>query len=323
MKKHAFALAVLGFSGAVLAQSSVTLYGIADAGIGKAKIDGDTKVNMISGSTMNNAVSRLGVRGTEDLGGGLKVGFAFETGLTLEDGSTYSGGNGGGFWGREANLWIGGDWGTFRMGRAYSPADSALWAWDLTGLANYNIVENMFVDAGTDYRNNSQFSYKTPDMGGLSAEIAYVFKADHTDRSGAPDNRSKWDINLIYANGPISAALDVNKLKGKKANYSLGGRYSFGQFAVAASYTNARSLELAGGGFSERRGFTLGAQARFDLMTVTLDLGRDTKNLIGAKKYTNGLLEAKYNLSKRTLLYAAYLRMDGTNNYSVGLKHSF
>lgn len=323
MKKHVFALAVLGLSGAALAQSSVTLYGIADAGIGKAKIDGDTKVNMISGSTLNNAVSRLGVRGTEDLGGGLKVGFAFETGLTLEDGTTYSGGNGGGFWGREANLWIGGDWGTFRMGRAYSPADSALWAWDLTGLANYNIVENMFVDAGTDYRNNSQLSYKTPNLGGLSAEIAYVFKADHTDRSGTPDNRSKWDINLIYANGPISAALDVNKLKGKKANYSLGGRYSFGQFAVAASYTNARSLELAGGGFGERRGFTLGAQARFDLLTVTLDLGRDTKNLIGAKKYTNGLLEAKYNLSKRTLLYAAYLRMDGSNNYGVGLKHSF
>ena len=323
MRKNAIVLALLGFSGVALAQSSVTLSGLADAGIGKARIDGDRKVQMISGSTMNNAVSRLSVRGVEDLGGGNKVGFAFETGLNLENGGTMTGGNGGGFWGREANLWVGGNWGTVRLGRAYSPADSALYAWELTGLANYNLAELMFVDAGTDYRNNSQISYKTPDMGGFSMEIAHVLKADHTDRSGAFDNRNKWDINLIYANGPISAALDMNKVKGQKTNYSLGGRYSFGQFAVAASYTNARALELAGGGVGERRGFTLGAHMRMDLLTLTLDLARDTKNLIGAKKYTNGLLEAKYNLSKRTFLYAAYLRADGTNNYGMGLQHRF
>lgn len=322
MQKHWIALALIGTSAAAFGQSSVTLYGIADAGIGKARIDGDTKANLISGSTMNNLVSRIGVRGVEDLGGGLKVGFAFETGLTLEDGSTYSGGNGGGFWGREANLWLGGPWGTFKMGRAYAPADLAAWAWDLTGLANYNVVENMFLDVGTDYRNNSQFSYRTPKWGGLSAELAYVLRHDHVDRSGAPDGRSKWDLNLIYASGPLSAAFDINKLSGQKANYALGAKYDFGGFAVAGSFVDARTLERGDGSFGKRRGFTLGAQARWDAFALTLDLGRDTRNSAG-KKYTNGLLEAKYHLSKRTRLYAAYLRLDGLNNYGLGLQHSF
>lgn len=321
-KKTLLALAVCGFTGAALAQSSVTLYGLADVGIGKAKVDGDTKAHMLSGSTMNNYVSRLGVRGSEDLGGGLKAGFTLETGLSLADGGTMTGGNGGGFWGRQADLWIGGPWGSFKMGRSYSPADSALWTWDLTGLANYNIVENMFLDAGTDYRNNSQFSYRTPNWGGLSAELAYVFKTDHADRSGAPDQRSKWDLNLIYSQGPIGVALDVNKLSGQRANWALGGKYSTGAWAVAASYVDARTLERGDGSFGQRRGFTLGGQVKSGAFTATLDFGRDLKNSAG-REYTNALLEGKYAFSKSTMAYAAVLRIDGTTNYGAGLQHRF
>ncbi|HRM55606.1 MAG TPA: porin, partial [Ottowia sp.] len=126
MKKSLIALAVLGLSGAAMAQSSVTLYGVADAGIGKIEAgsglaaplnDASDKTEFISGSMMNNGTSRLGVRGVEDLGGGLKAGFQFETGLDLDNG-----GSSGAFWSRQANIWLGGNWGTVKLGRQFTPS---------------------------------------------------------------------------------------------------------------------------------------------------------------------------------------------------------
>ncbi len=303
MKKSLIALAVLGFAGAAMAQSSVTLYGVADAGLGKAKSAGDTKVNMQSAGTMNNGTSRLGVRGVEDLGGGLKAGFNFETGLSLENGNTSTAGAG--FWGRAANLWLGGNWGTFQMGRTLNPSFYGVAAWELTGTANYSVVGNTYGYVG-GARNSSEFSYKTPDFGGLSAKLGYIMKADN-------GGNAKWDLNVIYANGPIAAGLSANKAKGQKVGYALGGKYNFGNFAVAASYSDNHKV---------RRGFSIGGTANFGAASVTLDLTRDTKNLAG-KKYTNGLLEGKYALSKRTFMYAAYLRHDGNNNYGLGVRHNF
>ena len=303
MKKSLIALAVLGFAGAAMAQSSVTLYGVADAGLGKAKSAGDTKVNMQSAGTMNNGTSRLGVRGVEDLGGGLKAGFNFETGLSLENGNTSTAGAG--FWGRNANMWLGGSWGTFQMGRTLNPSFYGVAAWELTGTANYSVVGNTYGYVG-GARNSSEFSYKTPDFGGLTAKLGYIMKADN-------GGNAKWDLNVIYANGPIAAGLSANKAKGQKVGYALGGKYNFGNFAVAASYSDNHKV---------RRGFSIGGTANFGAASVTLDLTRDTKNLAG-KKYTNGLLEGKYALSKRTFMYAAYLRLDGNNNYGLGVRHNF
>ena len=78
MKKSLIALAVLGFTGAAMAQSSVTLYGVADAGVARVQtVDANgnktSKTGMSSAGTMNNGNSRLGVRGVEDLGGGRRL----------------------------------------------------------------------------------------------------------------------------------------------------------------------------------------------------------------------------------------------------------
>ena len=314
MKKSLIALAVLGASGFAMAQSSVTLYGVADAGVGKIEAgapagnDASDKTEFISGSLMNNGNSRIGVRGVEDLGGGLKAGFNFESGLDLDQGDTL--GSGGGFWGRAANLWLGGGWGTVKLGRTLNPSFYGTAAWELTGAANYSVVTNTYNFAGSGPRNNSQISYKTPDFGGLSAEIGYILKPDN-------GNRAKWDMNVIYANGPIGAGLSVNKVKDGKTNYGLGGKYNFGNFVVAASYSQASVGDL------RRRGFSLGGTATFGAFALTLDLTRDTKNELTGDKYTNGLVEAKYALSKRTFIYGAFLRFDDTNNYGIGVRHNF
>jgi len=293
----------LGASGFAMAQSSVTRYGVADAGLGKVA---NGKTQMTSAGLLNNGNSRLGVKGVEDLGGGLKAGFNFESGLSLKNGD-YAG-SGGGFWGRAANMYLGGSWGTFLMGRTLNPSFYGFAAWELTGAANYTVVGNTYgFGGGNGPRNSSQFTYTTPNISGFSGSLGYIFSADN-------GGNAKWDLNAIYANGPMSVAVTANKTQTQKTGWSLGGRYNFGQFIAAASYSDA---------YSVRRGFSIGGTALFGPASVTLDLTRDTRNLAGAKKYTNALLEGKYSLSKRTFVYADYLRLDGGNNYGVGVRHNF
>ena len=311
MKKSLIALAVLGFTGAAMAQSSVTLYGVADAGIGKIE-NGSDKTEFLSGSVMNNGGSRVGVRGVEDLGGGLKAGFTFETGLNLDDGSNNSAGAG--FWGRTAKVWLGGGWGTFSLGRDYTASFKAIGAWELTGSALYSVVGNTYRYLSAA-RDSSIIGYATPNMGGFTAEVNYILKQDGLDAGKAG---AKWDLGLKYVNGPIGLGASANKTKNGKTNYHVGGKYNFGSFAVATSYSQTSNAAN-----QRRRGFSLGGSANLGAFALTLDLTRDTKNEIGGKKYTNGVLEGKYALSKRTFLYAAYLRFDDTNNYGIGVRHNF
>lgn len=305
MKKHLFGLALLTASGSLMAQSAVTLYGVADAGIGKVKSDGGAnRVQMTSTGLMNNRDSLLGVEGVEDLGGGLQAGFNFETALSLKTGAADDP-----FWASQAHLWLGGNWGQLTLGRTEHRSTPGILAWELTHDANYSVVNNTYgyVDgSNADAATDSQFSYTTPGFGGVSAEIGYVFKDDN-------GGNARWDANVVYDNGPLSAGLSANKVRNEKTGYALGGQYRFGNYSVAASYSDNRDL---------RRGFSLGGSTDLGPFALTLDLTRDTKNSAG-KKYTNGLLEGKYALSRRTFVYAAYLRLDGDNNYGLGLQHSF
>ena len=316
MKKSLIALAVLGLSGAAMAQSSVTLYGVADAGIGKIEAgsglanpanDASDKTEFISGSMMNNGTSRLGVRGVEDLGGGLKAGFQFETGLDLDNG-----GSSGAFWSRQANIWLGGNWGTVKLGRQFTPSYLTTSTFELTGTALYSVLANTYNFAGIGRRADSAFAYITPNFGGFTAAAAYVTKHD----SGG--DKDSWDVGLTYNNGPIGAGLSVNKIANSKTNYQVGGKYNFGNFAVAASYNQgSNQAELV------RRGYGLGVGFNVGAFGLVVDLTRDTKNEWTDKKYTNGVVEAKYALSKRTFVYGAYLRLDGENNYGIGVRHNF
>ena len=331
MKKTLISLAVLAASTGAFAQSSVTLYGTADAGVGKL---GKGKVGMQTNSVVNTSNSFLGFRGTEDLGGGLKAGFQFEQNVDLKDGKTddrqaYAGKT---VWARQANLWLGGNWGTFRMGRAFSPSRNAFAAWDITGDANNSVAANTFGGVGPNGpRNSSQFSYKTPDFGGFSAELGYVFKADNADRA-------KVDLGLTYVNGPVSAGVSYNKEKNAKANYALGAQYRFGMFALSAGYHHSdnglyaddATGQVIPGAIGRGSGVSLGGKANFGAASVTVGLVRETKSeyvlndvKYKGKKNTNGLVEARYAFSKRTFVYANYLRLNRGNNYGIGMRHDF
>jgi predicted porin len=351
MKKTLIALALLStVSGAAMAQSSVTLYGIADIGLGKSVATGETKWGAQSNGILNNSNSRIGFTGTEDLGGGLKAGFRFEGNINLANGAAGGGGGttGGATWSREANVFLGSKtFGTLKLGRSFAPAFDADAVWELTGEANYSVIANTYGFGGGPFlRNNAQLEYQSPNLAGFSAEIAYIPKADGgllDGGYGVANRTDRWDVNVAYQQGPIAVALDANKSNktdtvnypgSDKVNYSVGGQYKFGKnFAATASYHHGNAAQqwsnrLASGAgalvFAKRYGYALGGSATLGQFVVTLELTRDTRNQVyDGRKYTNGMLEGKYNMSKRTFLYAAYLRLDGTNNYGLGICHSF
>jgi len=286
MKHPLLALALLGASGAALAQSSVTLYGVADATL--VKLQGQ-RARMGGGpaDVMTNADSRLGVQGTEDLGGGLYAGFQFETRLSLTGGGTLCFDAACNFWSPTALVWIGSPgWGGLILGRKLSPSFNGVYAWELTAAANYSVVGKTYFFAGGDARNASELAYKTPSLGGLSAEVAYITKPDM--QAALPRAQgARWEMNAIYQNGPATLALAASKIKAEKTNGSLGGSYDFGPIKVAASY-NITHNNVASYGtrhanlYARRDGVTLGATVPLGPFTLTADLARDTRNEIVA-----------------------------------------
>ena len=184
MKKNLLALAALTLvSGAALAQSSVTLYGVADVGIGK---EAGKKVGMISSNIVNNATSYIGFRGIEDLGGGLKAGFRLEQYVNMENGATASANGflrqGNETYGRAAHLWLEGGFGQFKMGRSETPSYNAVLAWSIVGSANYSPSMYRYGAAGRRARSSSQFSYKTPVLAASAPKLLLSPKATATTR---------------------------------------------------------------------------------------------------------------------------------------------
>jgi len=319
MKKTLIALAAVAATGAAFAQSSVTLYGVADIGLGKLNKAGPAGSQPVGGNpfggitndsiqatahgALNNGNSRLGVRGVEDLGGGLKASFNFEQGINIANGATDSSGT----WQRAAYLALSGGFGEIYAGRRLSPSFYGVAAWELTGTANYSAVASQFGFAGAGSRNSSHIAYTTPDFSGLTATLGTTLKGNSAD-----GETSKVDMNVIYKGGPIAAGLSYNKTKGAEKNWSLGASYNLGVATVAASYQDPAGA---------RKGFTIGASAPLGPVTLTFDVARATSGV----KETDYVLEAKYAISKRTFTYAALLR-DGaskTNGVGVGLRHNF
>lgn len=315
MKKTLIALAAVAATGAAFAQSSVTLYGVADVAVGKTNQAGlglaSDKFQAIASNTLNNGTSRYGFRGVEDLGGGMKAGFNFEAGISLADGSANK--SGGQAFSRAANMSLMGGFGEIRAGRSLTPSFYSVASWELTGTANYSVVANQFNFAGAGPRDSALVMYRSPSFGGLTVDFGTLLKGN-----SATGDVSKNDLAVTYAAGPLTASLAYNKTTGTAKNLAIGAKYNLGTFAVAGSIQDPAG---------DKKGFTIGASAPMGPVTLTVDVARD--NGTNATKNTDFLLEAKYALSKRTFAYGVYMKDGGiagakaTNGYAVGLRHNF
>lgn len=332
MKKSLIALAVLAATGAAMAQSSVTLYGKADIAIASVSQSDAAAARLGTGylkgtqasanNTMNYANSRLGVKGTEDLGGGLKAYFNFEQAVNLANGATQAN-----TWARAAFVALQGGFGEVYAGRRLSPHYFAKAAYDLTDTANWSVIGKQFgyggyttahesntvapTFQGNGIRNDAMIGYTTPKMGGFSATLGTILSKNN-------GSQSKAELNLIYANGPIGVALGYDKTKDHERNVSLGGSYNFGPATLALSLQDPSG---------DKEGYTIGVKVPMGASQFVFDIARD--NGTDFTKNTDVVLEYRYSLSRRTFLYAAYLR-DGAvagaqkvNGFSVGLDHNF
>ena len=323
MKKTLIALAVLAASGASMAQ--VTLYGVADLAFGSTNAPGaNTNTAMRGNDVYNDGNSRWGIKSVEDLGGGMKFTAQFEQNINYEGGAI------GAVNARYAYMALSGGFGELRFGRTLSPTFFGVAAWELTGAANFSAVANQFGFAGAGPRNDSQASYTTPNMGGFSATLGYVTEQDNAINTGAGPVSSKFDMNAVYAAGPLAVGLSYWKLDkvatgaSTDGNYALGASYNFGSFILAGSAQDPAGAQ---------QGWTLGARVPVGPWAFTVDVAQDT-----GYDDTNYLLYAGYSMSKRTTIYANYTR-DGKSGkkdaaggiktaqdivlYGIGIRHNF
>lgn len=255
MKKTLLAAALLaGFAGVAQAETSVTLYGIIDTGIGYNKISGagdanGSRIGMING--VQNG-SRWGLRGSEDLGDGLRAVFQLESGFDSGNGKS---GQNGRLFGRQATVGLASDsWGQLDFGRQTNIASKYFGSIDPFGAGFGQANIGTGFSAANTQRYDNMVMYQTPSFSGFQFGVGYSFNADDnkTAETGfrTADNTRAITTGLRYVNGPLNVALTYDQLNrsnvGKSGDvdttprqYILGGSYDFEvvKLALAASRT--------------------------------------------------------------------------------------
>ncbi|MGO3125511.1 MAG: porin [Advenella sp.] len=263
MKKTLLAAAlVTGFAGVAHAETSVTLYGLVDAGVGyqQTKVtrgDAFTKtrdIGLINGVKNGN---RWGLKGTEDLGNGTSAIFQLESGFDLGNGHSSQGGR---LFGRKAIVGLTGDsWGTLTLGRQYNVADDFISPIDPFGTSFFQagIVDGAFGSSPSARMDNS-IKYMTPDFAGFKAAIGYAGKNTKTESDNGfgieeeERDTSNWiTAGLAYYNGPISVAASYDRFrtdvrgtagdfKGTTHMWNLFGAYDFEVVKLHLGYGQIR-----------------------------------------------------------------------------------
>ena len=320
MKKSLIALAVLAASGAAMAQSSVTLFGIVDTAVGyvdNANAAGDSVYGL---STSGNATSRLGFRGVEDLGGGLKAGFWLEGEVFGDNGNA----NGFNFQ-RRSTVSLMGGFGEVRMGRELTPSYSKTSSYDLfgqTGIGHFmGWTGNWYGidgDSGNALRSSNMISYYTPNFSGFTAGLGYGFDEQTTGKAGRYIGGY-----AAYDNGPLSVALSYDE-RNVAANFdrntlTLAGSYNLNVVKLNAIVQQTKDDVI--GTDSKVNAYALGASAPVGAGEVKLQYAMYDQKAIDSKAHHISLGYV-HNLSKRTALYGtvAYLKNKDNSNLALPTK---
>lgn len=345
MQKSIVALAVAGvLAASAVAQAETTLYGSARIGVEYTQGKGDDK---LSSWDVANQASRLGVKGSEDLGGGLSAIYQYEFGVAID-------GNGGPLTTRLSFVGLQGGFGTVALGRQYRPAYTFVSQY--TDVFDGNIT-NPYSLTSENQRVSDAVAYVTPTFGGFTAAAAILMNGNGTNckpadiADGRCTNSNREDIDAYevgagYSNGPLNigvsysyqpeggaAVASVANVGGAEfSHYGIGGSFVTGPFSIGASYEytdfDDNSLGSIQGygvvlGFDVTPNTTLrGTWGRFDWDKV-LDDNLDTWGL-----------GVEHRLSKRTMVYAEYLDSDmpfyvgqfnerGGKYATVGMRHDF
>ena len=316
MKKSLYAGLVLCMTtGVALAQSSVTLYGIVDEGLNiNTNSDGHHQYYLQSGILQG---SRFGLRGIENLGGGLSAIFTIENGFDVNTGKL---GQGGLMFGRQAYVGLSSPYGTVTLGRQYDSVVDYLGPlgageqWGGTFVAHPSDTDNL----NNTNRTNNAIKYTSAKYGGLQFGGVYALGGV----SGNVTRNQIWSLGAGYANGPL--ALGIGYLNVRNPNtsfYGAGGTVAatvngipgsnFGASPIISAYSSAHSEQVvAAGGAYSIGAATIGA---IYSNVKYMSLGDRSSGPVpaggvsGTATFNNAELNFKYQFTPALLVGASYV----------------
>jgi predicted porin len=343
MQKKIIALAVAGLaSTAAFAQSNVTIYGSVDAGYAyRFDAENGAAVNSVNSNSRSSldtgasAGNRLGFKGVEDLGNGLKAVFLLEQGFRL-DGGTAGTDQGGRTFGRQAYVGLTGGFGTAIAGRLYTPYWTLTSGTDPFGAGTVGQMRNVFTGGGAvdglmdPARVDNAFAYVSPNFGGFDVTLAYSNASSLQDAANQENannnarNNTVYALLAKYAAGPVMVGFNMHRIAAGSAianttaktvdNFTLAGTFDAKvvKLHALAMYnvvdTSAQQGDFTGSNYMLGATVPVGKVSLKTSVTYSDYNGQAASGLQGAA--TQYAIGADYALSKRTNLYSAYSFQD-------------
>ena len=343
MQKKIIALAVAALaSTAAFAQTNVTIYGIADASVSATTnlgaTTGQTGFKVNSGTL---STSRIGFKGVEDLGNGLKALFTLEYGLAIDDNTGIGTGTN---IARQQFVGLTGGFGTVIAGRLqttgldFTVAGSALGSSAPLGATNVatgtGLINGQQLITGLYGRQNNAVAYVSPSFGGVVVAYNHARVTENALASNTTDAHGDL-VSVSYDNGPISAGAIYTKVTNPTTvpsdnlkEWGIRGGYDFKVVKLQATYQQAKQDNITVG--KDKKwvvsatvpiGAKLAVIGEFASLSVYSTAANDDVKV--------GTLATTYALSKRTTAYAGFVAKRSqvlnadTNTYALGLRHMF
>jgi predicted porin len=345
MKKSLVALAVLAASGAAMAQSSVTLFGIVDAGYAYGKGAASSKTQLRNSGI---ASSRLGFRGVEDLGGGMKASFHLEAGVNNDDGTGSASsalnqsqtaanvGTQGLTFNRRSTVSLESGMGELRLGRDYTPQFWSETVYDPFG--TNGVGTNIAFNKGglTGVRASNSIGYLSPSFGGIKLWAqTYMGENASTAAKVGDGNGYRITFDQDKFSAAIAGSSTTTGAGVKNDTSNVGASYDLGVAKVMAQ-SNTTKITAA----ADIKGSVIGALVPMAGGTFRIASSQTKQGIKESKLMAVGFINP---LSKRTDLYATYARVSNSGGaaavlnggshgttlnaastgYEFGVKHTF
>ena len=308
----------------------MTLYGRLD--VGQQNTETTTNGAKTTTNGINNgglSSNYWGLKGSEDLGGGMKANFQLESGIDTNTGSSVAG------FTRVSTVGLSGNFGEIKIGRDYTPLYSVIGSADVfarTAATTFGLIP-----VGT--RASNMVSYETPTFSGFSAKfMTGQNEAVTTTAAGvttANTTNSTSGMSVTYANGPLMVAVGYGKSKGTSdssvvlggtvANPALVGEadgtaistsYDLGIVKLFANHTQGTTKASATSADIKSKETNIGVSYPMGAFTLLAAYGNNKQTGTGTNLSGDDfVVGAIYSLSKRTSLYAkagTYNKADGT-----------
>ena len=324
------AAAAASFATVAHAQSSVTLYGVLDAGITyQSNVGGKSLWSMGSGIDQ----SRFGLRGSEDLGGGLKAIFTLESGFNIGNGR-FANGNGGMF-NRQAFVGLSSQYGTVTLGKQYDATQdylaplTATGSWGGTYFAHP--LNNDRLSTNGDVALNNSIKYTSANYAGLQFCGTYSFSnntnfGNNRAYSGGLSYQFQGlKLGAAYSQANLGDGTNTNGAstlggQGRVRTYGAAAGYAFGPAQVGAAWTQSR-IDNQAAGVPTLRADNYEVNAKYNL-TPALGLGAaytytNAKVNNGSSHWNQFGVQADYALSKRTDVYAQAVYQRGAKGNNI------